>query len=125
MFGVGQRQTRSHLMRKHPVQLVFADGQSLAIRAVHDQNDDLKETCQTPLAQNQFVLGPVAAVTGGKYLGVEVVRVPVGPETLLPSDVPNHEVCVSDCDLLNVAADGGRRVDGLFCQTGGETIKKI
>lgn len=51
------------------------------------------------------------------YLCVAVVRVPAGSKALLPSDIPNQEVCLAYSDLLNVAADGGRSVDGLLRQT--------
>lgn len=50
------------------------------------------------------------------YLCVAVVGVPAGSEVLLPADVPNQEVRVTDGDLLHVAADGWRRVDGLLSQ---------
>lgn len=54
-----------------------------------------------------------------QYLGVAVVREPAGSKALLPSDVPNQEVCVAHRYLLHVAANGGRRVDGLLGQTAG------
>lgn len=48
------------------------------------------------------------------YLCVAVVGVPAGSQTLLPSNIPNHEVRVPNNDLLYIAADGGGRVDGFF-----------
>lgn len=51
------------------------------------------------------------------YLRVAVVRVPAGSKALLAADIPNQKVCFAHRDLLHVAPDGGRRVDGLFCQT--------
>lgn len=51
------------------------------------------------------------------YLRVAVVREPAGSKALLPSDIPNQKVCFAHGDLLDVASDGGRRVDGFFCQT--------
>lgn len=51
------------------------------------------------------------------YLCVAVVGVPTGSEALLPSDVPHQKVCFAHGDLLNVASDGGRRVDSFFSQT--------
>lgn len=59
------------------------------------------------------------------YLCVAVVRVPAGSEALLPSDVPDQEVGLAYGDLLNVASDGGRRVDGFLRQAVGEGTKKL
>lgn len=50
------------------------------------------------------------------YLCIAVVRVPAGPQTLLTSNIPDQEVCVSDSDLLNVAANGWGCVNGFLRQ---------
>lgn len=64
-------------------------------------------------------------ICGCPYLSVAVVGVPAGPKVLLPSYVPKQEVCVAHCYLLHVAANGGRRMDGFLCQTGGVGEKNM
>lgn len=51
------------------------------------------------------------------YLCVAIVRVPAGSEAVLSSDIPNQEVCLTHGDLLDVAANGWRCVDGFLRQT--------
>lgn len=71
-------------MSQHPVELLFGNGQSLSVRAVHHQDDEL---C------------------------VGIVSVPGRAQRLLPSNIPHQEVGVFHHDFLYVAADRGRRVD--------------
>ena len=52
------------------------------------------------------------------YLCVTVVRIPGGSEALLATDIPDEEACLANTDLLNIAANCGRGLDGLLCQAG-------
>lgn len=61
----------------------------------------------------------VLKTSSDPHLCAAVVGVPAGSKALLSSDIPNQEVCVTHGDLLNVAANGGRRVDGFLRQADG------
>lgn len=78
-----------------------------------------KDFSVTAKWKNRLSLNMIMMCFRDQHLSVAVVREPAGSKALLPSDVPNQEVCVADGYLLNVAANGGRRVDGLLGQTAG------
>lgn len=97
------------------MKLLFGQTEAFAVGAVHHQDDDLKGWERSALLRRfSPTLTPFGFIS---YLCVAVVRVPAGSKALLPPDIPDQKVRFAHGDLLNVASDGGRRVDSFFSQT--------